>query len=197
MQRLYAWVLPGYALAITFLVFFQGWPAHQQSSAETQRASANADVASKTSPAPAQAPAGGHENYPIPAPVKPPKHLFHLVFRYEGDGLIDQNAVEVCKSCGLVQANQEETKKPAEKPAPAKSAASNLFHFIVRYEGDGLIDNNVVEFFKAYLAAESAQQEEPKKSEGGSATVTAPDAKAVESKPAAIAPDPKASDTKP
>ena len=34
MQRLYAWAMPIYALAITFLVFFQGWPIQPQSAAQ-------------------------------------------------------------------------------------------------------------------------------------------------------------------
>ena len=116
-------------------------------------------------PPPAEVTAANHAGYPIPAPAKPPKHLFHLIFRYEGDGLIDQNAVDVCKSCGLMQSDQKETKKASEKPAAAKSAGSNLFQFIVRYEGDGIIDNNVVDFFKAYLSAQNNQDEEGKKSE--------------------------------
>jgi hypothetical protein len=95
-----------------------------------------------------------HSGYLLPTATKPPKHLFHLIIRYEGDGVINQNVVDVCKSCGLVSAAQEETKKGTDKPAAAKPASSSLFHFIVRYEGDGIIDKNVVDVFKAYAAAE-------------------------------------------
>ncbi len=173
MQRMHAWVLPVYALTITFLLFFQGWPIHQQSAAETQPGVPVSNAASKALPPAAEATAANPTNYLIPTPATPPRHLFHLIIRYEGDGLIDQNAVEVCKSC-LMQASQEETKKTSDKPAPeksasdkpstAKSAGSNLFQFIVRYEGDGIIDKNVVEFVKAYMSAGNDQQEEANES---------------------------------
>jgi hypothetical protein len=170
MQRMYAWALPAYALVITGLVFFPGWPVQQQIAAESTRLPARPDAASKAGPPSAEAAAANHANYPIPAPAKTPKHLFHLVIRYEGDGLIDQNTVDVCKSCGLVQASQGEPKKTCDKPGPAKSAGANLFHFIVRYEGDGLIDNNVVDLVKAYLSAANDQQDEGKKPEASSPT---------------------------
>lgn len=37
-------------------------------------------------------------SYPVPAAVKPPKHLFHFIIRYEGDGIIDDNVVKFMKS---------------------------------------------------------------------------------------------------
>lgn len=36
--------------------------------------------------------------YPVPAAVKPPKHLFHFIIRYEGDGIIDDNVVKFMKA---------------------------------------------------------------------------------------------------
>src|SRR5262249_21060124 len=33
-----------------------------------------------------------------PAPQQPPKHLFHFIIRYEGDGIIDSNVVEFMKA---------------------------------------------------------------------------------------------------
>lgn len=36
-------------------------------------------------------------NYPVPAQAKPPKHLFHFIIRYEGDGIIDSNVVDFMK----------------------------------------------------------------------------------------------------
>lgn len=36
-------------------------------------------------------------SYPVPDPVKPPKHLFHFLIRYEGDGIIDDNVVRFMK----------------------------------------------------------------------------------------------------
>jgi hypothetical protein len=37
-------------------------------------------------------------SYPVPTPVKPPKHLFHFLIRYEGDGIIDDNVVKFMKA---------------------------------------------------------------------------------------------------
>lgn len=37
-------------------------------------------------------------SYPVPAPVKPPKHLFHFLIRYEGEGIIDDNVVKFMKA---------------------------------------------------------------------------------------------------
>jgi len=37
-------------------------------------------------------------SYPVAAPVKAPKHLFHFIIRYEGDGIIDDNVVKFMKA---------------------------------------------------------------------------------------------------
>jgi hypothetical protein len=37
-------------------------------------------------------------SYPVPAQAKTPKHLFHFIIRYEGDGIIDDSVVRVMKS---------------------------------------------------------------------------------------------------
>jgi len=37
-------------------------------------------------------------SYPVPTPVKQPKHLFHFLIRYEGDGIIDDNVVKFMKA---------------------------------------------------------------------------------------------------
>jgi hypothetical protein len=37
-------------------------------------------------------------SYPIPAQAKAPKHLFHFIVRYEGEGIIDDSVVKVMKS---------------------------------------------------------------------------------------------------
>jgi hypothetical protein len=42
-------------------------------------------------------PRGPVLTYPVPAPVRQPKHLFHFVIRYEGDGIIDGNVVDFVK----------------------------------------------------------------------------------------------------
>ncbi|HEY7156813.1 MAG TPA: hypothetical protein VH575_22785 [Gemmataceae bacterium] len=43
--------------------------------------------------------------YAVPAPVKAPKHLFHFIIRYEGDGIIDDNVVKFMKA--QLQANKK------------------------------------------------------------------------------------------
>jgi hypothetical protein len=52
-------------------------------------------------------------SYPVPAQAKSPKHLFHFIIRYEGDGIIDDSVVKVMKA--YIQAE----KKGAETPAVA------------------------------------------------------------------------------
>ncbi|HTU19757.1 MAG TPA: hypothetical protein VMG10_16970 [Gemmataceae bacterium] len=44
-------------------------------------------------------------SYPVPAQVKPPKHLFHFIIRYEGEGIIDDNVVKFMK--GYIQASKD------------------------------------------------------------------------------------------
>lgn len=36
-------------------------------------------------------------NYAVPVPKQQPKHLFHFIIRYEGEGIIDSNVVEFMK----------------------------------------------------------------------------------------------------
>jgi hypothetical protein len=36
--------------------------------------------------------------YPVPAQAQPPKHLFHFIIRYEGQGVIDDNVVKAIKT---------------------------------------------------------------------------------------------------
>ena len=37
-------------------------------------------------------------SYPVPAQAKPPKHLFHFIIRYEGEGIIDDSVVKAMKA---------------------------------------------------------------------------------------------------
>jgi hypothetical protein len=43
-------------------------------------------------------PAPPASGYPVAAPLKQPKHLFHFIIRYEGEGLIDANVVKFAKA---------------------------------------------------------------------------------------------------
>jgi hypothetical protein len=100
-----------------------------------------------TQTAPAKVPAGQGAGYPVPAPLSQPKHLFHLVLRYEGDGL-PENAVEsVVKQLSEAADKGEGDAKPRSQAAKGPSLGQ-LLHFIVRYEGDGIIDANVVALLK-------------------------------------------------
>lgn len=50
--------------------------------------------------------------YPVPAPIKQPRHLFHFIIRYEGDGVIDANVAEYLKT---MYRQQEVEKEAMEK----------------------------------------------------------------------------------
>ncbi|MCI0638138.1 MAG: hypothetical protein L0Y72_05080 [Gemmataceae bacterium] len=113
--------------------------------------------------------------YPVPAPLQQPKHLFHLVLRYEGEGVVDAQVVELLKN--VTGQNPAPTEK-TDKAEPAKSSQhSSLFNFIIRYEGDGIIDANVLELFKCYLteAGKSQTWSSPAKS-GCALSTTCPPA---------------------
>ena len=100
--------------------------------------------------------------YPVPNPVQQPKHLFHLILRYEGEGIVDAEMVQMLK--GLV-GDSGASAAEGDKSAPAKpdlakpTSLNQLFNFIIRYEGDGIIDANVAELFKAYIK-ENAPKED-------------------------------------
>jgi hypothetical protein len=164
-------------------------------------------------------------NYAVPAPLQQPKHLFHFIIRYEGEGVVDENVVEFLKNSTrssspatpsltipegtiippVVPAPAPESLPPplgssaakqnrndavgadsalqpsiipaaarefetikvlpireappdnAKPEAPAEkkiSALRQLFNFIVRYEGDGIIDANIVELMRTYAAGQ-------------------------------------------
>ncbi len=61
-------------------------------------------------------------SYPVPAPVKPPKHLFHFLIRYEGEGIIDDNVVKYMK----VQA-QGEKKNTSDKEASPPAVTGHSY----------------------------------------------------------------------
>jgi hypothetical protein len=43
-------------------------------------------------------PADTGSPYPVPAPAKQPKHLFHFIIRYEGEGIVDDHVADVIKA---------------------------------------------------------------------------------------------------
>jgi hypothetical protein len=100
--------------------------------------------------------------YLIPPPLTQPKHLFHLIIRYEGDGVSDTSAGSVKDLVGngtsvlgamFGLGNGPTAAKDGEKGSPQAGkgptpSPSELFQIIVRYEGEGIIDANVVNLFK-------------------------------------------------
>jgi hypothetical protein len=67
---------------------------------------------------PVPEPTGG---YPVPAPAQRPKHLFHFIIRYEGDGIIDENVVKFMKAQNGQgsAADKTETSSRTEPPTAA------------------------------------------------------------------------------
>jgi hypothetical protein len=105
-------------------------------------------------PAAQARPAGA--GYPVPAPVQQPKHLFHFVIRYEGDGIDVESMV-----AALAKMGAEGAKEEAEKAKPdAKSPTlGQLLHLVVRYEGEGIIDSNVASLLKDLYGANMKWQQ--------------------------------------
>ncbi len=106
-----------------------------------------------TEAAPAKTPQTAGAGYPVPAPQMPPKHLFHLIIRYEGDGLSDDTVAGLVKQVSnAAMVKTDDDAKPKSESAKGPSLGQ-LLHFIVRYEGDGIIDANVVALMKEMYGA--------------------------------------------
>jgi hypothetical protein len=69
--------------------------------------------------------------YPVPAQAKPPKHLFHFIIRYEGEGIVDDNIVKAMKayiqaetkSAGATALGNSSAQPPATNVAPANGTS--------------------------------------------------------------------------
>src|SRR5262249_8849920 len=154
-----SWGVPLFAAVMTGIFVSRGLPDNTLRAAgdPVRGDTVNATPAPPTSspPSPANGNAG---SYPIPAPFTQPKHLFHVIIRYEGDGLPDPNML----AAALAAAGQGEEEKPRKaaksKAAQASNAAraKDTFQVIIRYEGDGIIDDNVAKVLTDYFAAEKA-----------------------------------------
>ena len=126
-------------------------------------------VPAKYSPADAvkEAAASKSTAYPVPAQAQQPKHLFHFIIRYEGEGIIDSTVAGVLRQLYGTE-EQAEDAAPIKKKKKKKSdkqtndeqtlapALEQLFHVILRYEGEGIIDSTVAGVLKAMYAAENA-----------------------------------------
>ena len=93
--------------------------------------------------------------YLIPSPAKQPKHLFHMIMRFEGSGM-DSAVADLTKKFTPDSAAGSE----AGKSEPSRlEPANQLFHFIIRYEGDGLIDGKRGRFHEVVPEAEFLEGE--------------------------------------
>jgi hypothetical protein len=97
-----------------------------------------------SAPAPSKAPEVLYPSrmpYPVPPPLKQPKHLFHLILQGEGS---DTSITDMFKQLSAQSGETKETGKDPSKSEAAKApAASGSFAFILRYEGEGIIDDTV------------------------------------------------------
>lgn len=68
-------------------------------------------------------------SYPVPAQAKTPKHLFHFIIRYEGEGIVDDTVAKVIKGYYQMAAKANETQAAQPtRPVPdgPSTAASGL-----------------------------------------------------------------------
>jgi hypothetical protein len=120
--------------------------------------------------------AANSAGYPVPSPAQQPKHLFHFVIRYEGPGDVDENVVKALQqACGKKADDDSdkkdeasETKEKDDKAAalPPGQLPKHLLHFVIRYEGAGIIDDNVVKAMRLYSGKD--EEKSAKSEDGGS-----------------------------
>lgn len=152
MRRAFTWGLPVYAAVMTGIFIGRSLPDNNLRAGEDVVSNNNVKaIAPATTSLPPSPPNGSGSSYPIPAPLAQPKHLFHFVIRYEGDGLSDPGML----ATALAAASDIPMSGPkkADKSNVAKLKAPDLFQFIVRYEGDGIVDDNVAKVLKDYFTA--------------------------------------------
>lgn len=99
--------------------------------------------------------------YPVPAASVQPKHLFHFIIRYEGEGSLSAPLAEVVKSLNGGAAPEEKTEAPQQAAVQNASSPGQAFQVILRYEGDGLIDSTVAGVIKGFYDASMGQASGP------------------------------------
>jgi len=157
MRRVLSWGLPLYAAILTGIFVAKGSTDNDLKADGDVRRSANAMATALTPESSTPPPAKGNQgSYPIPAPLAQPKHLFHFVIRYEGEGLADQSMLATAMAAA--GQNLDDGPKKAGKSKAAKSGVPDMFQFIIRYEGDGIVDDNVAKLLKAYFASERGEK---------------------------------------
>jgi hypothetical protein len=77
---------------------------------------APAQFALKDPPRPVGPVQANAASYPVPFPPQAPKHLFHFIIRYEGEGIIDSSVVKFAKA--LSNASSISTTRDMAPPTP-------------------------------------------------------------------------------
>jgi len=113
-----------------------------------------------TAPAPLRSPdvVGSPQGagYPIPTPLQHPKHLFHMIVKAEGLGELDASAL--LKE--LANAASSEDAKDQGKSESKGLRLNPAITFILRYEGEGIIDSTVADVLKEIYGAKNAAKNE-------------------------------------
>ena len=153
MRRVFSWGLPLYAAILTGIFIAKGLTDNNlKAEGDVHRSSASVAATARTPESSTPPRANGNQgSYPIPAPLAQPKHLFHVVIRYEGDGMPDQSMFAT--ALAAAGQNQDDGSKKAGKSKVAKAKVPDMFQFIIRYEGDGIVDDNVAKLLKDYFAS--------------------------------------------
>jgi hypothetical protein len=101
-------------------------------------------------------PAPQASSYPVPAPLSQPKHLFHLILRAEGLG--DLGTTEVVKELTGATGGGEGDNEHVKSAGAAVLPLNPSITFILRYEGEGVIDNTVADVLKELYGPKNAGQ---------------------------------------
>ncbi len=156
MRRVLSWGLPLYAAIMTGIFVAKGLTDNNLKADGDVHRGVNVTPTALTPESSTPPRTNSNQgSYPIPAPLAQPKHLFHFVIRYEGEGLADQSMLATAMAAA--GQNQDDAPKKAGKSKAAKSGVPDMFQFIIRYEGDGIVDDNVAKLLKSYF--ESLQTE--------------------------------------
>jgi hypothetical protein len=73
--------------------------------------------------------------YPVPAQVKQPKHLFHFIIRYEGEGIIDSNVADLFKQVYGAATKESQEKDEVLVPGTLLTPGGHTLKFSSSNEG--------------------------------------------------------------
>jgi hypothetical protein len=66
----------------------------------------------------------------VPAPVKQPKHLFHFIIHYDGEGSVDPAVTGLLKEYTGTSGDKDDKAKTDSSPT---AQGHQSFNFIIRY----------------------------------------------------------------